>query len=405
MTEFQELIKKAIGPNRTQSEFAKDAGITPQYLNRLLNSDAVGKPTKSTLAKLAGNSFSGIPLATFMKACGYEDTEDTMKSELRKLPIYERIQRCVETITDGIKKLSGSNTIYNSLYECVDTFFTIYDEEDVSVYIGKPMDVPKGEVRFAEKASVITISWSDEYDFEVRNVKYKGFSAKLDILIFYSETTGGSVIICDVKTDQKSLIDYNSDVAFELDSMGEYREDGYACVIQYNRKHKIPTGATAEERLLNAIFGDKDGKTYTVVDAGPGFYIDNTPIYVIKNFIESHKDSLDDVCISRHEQLKDTLTEQNIMEYETNESYPSYLINCIIRNESGLTTVSNCDTKFESNRLAVIYPAKHPWNYSDAEKEMSKSTVNQILDKYARELRSKVEFCHNVWEAESEYFD
>ena len=49
---FQALVREAIG-NRTQSEFARDSGLTPQYLNRLLNSDDIGRPTKNTLMKLA----------------------------------------------------------------------------------------------------------------------------------------------------------------------------------------------------------------------------------------------------------------------------------------------------------------------------------------------------------------
>lgn len=407
-TEFQELIRKAIGPNRTQSEFAKEAGLTPQYLNRLLNSDTVGKPTKTTLTKIAGHSFSGIPLATFMKACGYENTEDALKDELRKLPIKDRIQRCVDAMIDGFYKLSENHPIYNSLYDFTDAVLMLYDEEDISASISEPRIVQKGELGQAEKAAIVTLSWDDDFEIRTRHNVWDGFAAELDILVCYSETTGGSVIIFDVKADQKTLMKYQSDIVFQLESMDEYRDDGKACIIRYKAKHRradFDPNDTAEERLLKTIFGDSTEKSYPIVDAGPGFYIDETPPYVFIQFIENHKDSLSEDLIERHNSLKDKLTDDTIKDLEENEAYPSYLISSIIQKETGLHTESNCDFKFESNRLAVIFPAKHPWSYSDSEREMSKATVERILDKYARELRSEVEFCHNIWEAESDYFE
>lgn len=418
MTEFQELIRQAIGPNRTQSEFAKEAGITPQYLNRLLNSDSVGRPTKTTLMKISGHSFSGIPLATFMKACGYTDADDTMREELRKMPLKDRINRCVNSIITGFGKLAGDRAIYNNLYEYTDSVLMIYDEEDVSVSIGEPKTINKGEFGSAEKVVIATLSWDDDYPIGITNnpetdgytiSKWDGFAAELDVLICYSETTGGSVIIFDTKSDQKTLMKYHSDVAYQIDTMDEYKEDGVTCVIRYKVKGRKPNydpNISPEERLLRNIFGDETERTdRIVVDAGLGIPYDEVPIKTIVGFIDRHINSLSSELQDRHVKHKDTLTDETYEKYEAEESYPSYLLCKIIQNETGIRLEDNWDPKFQNNRHAMIFTARHPWKYADTEKELSKVTLKNTLKRYADELGTKVSFCYNTWECDESYWD
>lgn len=399
-TEFRELLRNAIGPNRTQSEFAKDAGLTPQYLNRLLNSDNIGCPTKTTLMKISGASFGGIPLAKFMKACGYSDADEEMKSELRAMDLKGRVKRCVDTLIRVFTDLAKSRPICNNLYEFADMALILNDEEDVSFSVNSIQNVDFGEFNVSEKVAIISLSWGDDYDI---SKSISGFTVELDLLVCFSETTGGHIMVFDVKTDQKTLKKFGSKVVWNLDTMDEYRDDGYACTIKYksNQTYIKLSNMTAEERLLHAIFGDDDQNDTRVVQVeGLGFYLDNTPVYVIKKFIENHIESLDVNTRKLYESSKDDFNEDN----KTDEdNYPNYLIAQIIREETGIHVLYDWNRDIDGSRPAVIFPARHPWKYSEQERSLTEDGVCKILENYARELRTEVDYCICCWEFSDEF--
>ena len=45
---------------RTQAQFANEAGISAEHLNRMLNADTISRPTKKTLMKIAAAAKNGI---------------------------------------------------------------------------------------------------------------------------------------------------------------------------------------------------------------------------------------------------------------------------------------------------------------------------------------------------------
>lgn len=385
-TELQDLIRKAIGVNRTQSDFAREAGLTPQYLNRLLNSDDIGKPTRSTLMKLSG--CSGIPLAKFLKACGYDDADEEMKKELRSIPVKDRIKTCVSSILEGFSKMSENHPVYSSLYEFIDTVFTIYEDEQLSVSIGEPIEVGKGGFGIAECVAVATISWSDDYNI---SPKVCGFSAEMDVLICYAETLGGSVIISEVCTDQSTLYNFESEVVRQLMEINDFREESPAVIIHKKMKPSaIPDGVSAEERLLLTIFGNTSSKETIIQEEGYGFYLDNTPMYVIKKFIEAHKDVLSETVWKNYE---DSISDMPEDFRENQDGYPCYAIAEIMRKETGLSFSYEYDTEIDGEHQTLLFPIRSPWEYSDQEKELTKSGLIKLLDVYARELRTEVQYC------------
>lgn len=387
---FRDLIREAIG-NRTQSEFARDAGLTPQYLNRLLNSDDIGKPTKNTLMKLSGHSYTGIPLAKFLKVCGYEDSEETLKNELRSMNLKDRLNKCVNSLKAGFEKMSENRPVYDSLYEFVDMVFVIYGDESLSVKFNEHVfDVYKGEFGIAEHAVVATISWGDDYDIAPR---VTGFDAEMDVLICYSDTTGGSVIIGDVKTDQHTLYEYGSDVVQTLVDMNDFREDGLACIIhkKTTRKPEV-AGMSAEERLLYAIFGNTSGVTSDriIQEEGYGFYLDDTPMYVIHKFIENHKGSMSKTVIQNYEESLKSVSDDH---REDDNGYPCFAICAIMRKETGLHFDYVYSPEIDGEHQTILFHARNPWNYTDQEKELSEDSLRKIIDSYAVELRTEVQYC------------
>ena len=47
---FRSLLWHAIG-SRTQAQFANEAGISAEHLNRMLNASKINRPTKKTLRR------------------------------------------------------------------------------------------------------------------------------------------------------------------------------------------------------------------------------------------------------------------------------------------------------------------------------------------------------------------
>ena len=67
---FRELLRCGIG-DRSQRSFAKEAGITPEHVNRLLNSEIISQPSKETLEKMAA-VMNTVSLNELLEACGYK---------------------------------------------------------------------------------------------------------------------------------------------------------------------------------------------------------------------------------------------------------------------------------------------------------------------------------------------
>jgi transcriptional regulator with XRE-family HTH domain len=399
---FRSLIKAAIG-DRTQSDFARDAGLTPQYLNRLLNSDDIGRPTKTTLAKLAGHSYTGIPLAKFLQACGYDDADEELKKELRSMPIKDRIKSGADKFLHMLNSLSANNAMYESLYAFANTVISECPDESISVSIGSPVELPKGEIPNAELASIATFSWGDDYHV---SMDVTGFDVELDVLICYSETKGGSVIICDVKTDQKTLYNYDSKVVGKLIDGNMFNDAGTACIIT-RKLHQLrvdpeTAGMSAEERLLHNIFGSTTASSRIVQEEGYGFYIDHTPLYVLYKFIENRKSVLNmEVTVPTiTEDERNSMDEYGIPVFDD----IGCIVSDIISKESGIRMSYSYDPNVvSSSRPVIMFPAKSPWNYTDYEKELSESGLKQVLDRYARELRSEVEYCVVQFEIDEDY--
>ena len=55
---FRSLLWHAIG-SRTQAQFANEAGISAEHLNRMLNASKINRPTKKTLSLIAAAAKNG----------------------------------------------------------------------------------------------------------------------------------------------------------------------------------------------------------------------------------------------------------------------------------------------------------------------------------------------------------
>ena len=65
---FRSIMNELIDGS-TQIEFANTHGISPEHLSRMMRSDTAGRPSKSTLKKIAGGSETVYD--ALLRACGH----------------------------------------------------------------------------------------------------------------------------------------------------------------------------------------------------------------------------------------------------------------------------------------------------------------------------------------------
>jgi len=96
------LIKKAQG-DRSLNQFARECGIDPGNLSRILNNKKANNPTPDTLKKIATGSYNGVTYKELMIAAGFmdgsEDSANATKSDL-----FEKCEGDLEKIFEALKK-------------------------------------------------------------------------------------------------------------------------------------------------------------------------------------------------------------------------------------------------------------------------------------------------------------
>ena len=397
---FKELLKKAIG-NRTQAEFAKEIGINPVSLSRIMNGDTV--PKKETLVKISGHS-NGINLNRFLDVCGYELEEtNAYRKELETLSVDERVAKNVESMIQGFNEMK--NHMYKNIYEYCDFTFKIFAKEDMSIDEKEKTELTeneKEEFEMAEMAEIVQLSWENDK-----------FSAVMDICIFFCETKFGAVYINDVACDSRTVGKYGSDVVSKMAAIGTNIGDNPAVLIRnFTKKNEM----TAEEKFLRDIFGTPNAEkpTTPTIIKGIGFSVDEDLEYVFKEFIKNHKKAF---CKSDKEKK---IYQHYIEEYDENDKLPleEYFHGYEADNSSRIYTsvwgtaianiifretklnVTFCDNsellmddKYDKENLTknpyLIFTFRAPWEYNNIEKEVSEQFVTDVLDQYARELRSE----------------
>lgn len=112
--EFCEMLRRGIG-TRTQSQFAKAAGLTPEYVSRLLNGKTDAAPRLSTLEKIAVHT-SRYGLNDYRKALGEDPVspKDRLSGDMAAMNHFLRAHAGTEngwkTVLDMLHdNLNGEN--------------------------------------------------------------------------------------------------------------------------------------------------------------------------------------------------------------------------------------------------------------------------------------------------------
>lgn len=265
VTEFQRLLRIAIGAMRSQTDFGRDSGISVSQINRLLNRDDNPRPNANTMRRIADASNGRVTVEQLAYAWDHpEKAQEESAEQGRGAFDFGRKQR--DNLMEGLKRFSGIATAHKSIPDVLETVTMLYLDKDVEFLYQKQNENGKYAMskefhsfdienirghKNAEKVANVVAKWEDEYA-----------SYFLAFTLFFCETTNGAVILSDVAFDLQTLLDYEHMEGIRLVMHVSEKENAnisdYAVVDGIRLKSKGKDEVSPERRLLKAIFGWKD---------------------------------------------------------------------------------------------------------------------------------------------------
>lgn len=400
--EFRSNLQKAMQDYATQADFAKEAGIAPATLNRMINQTEINRPNRTTLRKIANASHSHVSYNEMLSACGY-DPETAAVAVVQKDVDKQFSDFCAFLATQ-------ENAKYPSINEFIENAVMLGSSCDISYTVSDTIDVNDNSLRSGDYVNLVTFSCN------INNA----VSAATDFAVFYYRTDKDSCIITFATNDANITAQYGSTIAKEILELRQKANATSAAnttqyktsnVLYYKRKlNRKFEPVSTEDRLLHAIFGDTGATLIekTVHITGIGFYIPTkTPDFVLKKFLMNHKDTF---CVSDKEKRiyneivnngvsKNTIRNYNI-EANTGAGRDSWLgiiVNVILR-ETGINTqgwLGALHDKTDELPVAdaIVFANSMPWEYNETEKSLTRRDLIRTLDSYAREFRTMISDC------------
>lgn len=262
---FRSIMNELIDGS-TQIEFANTHGISPEHLSRMMRSDTAGRPSKSTLKKIAGGSETVYD--ALLRACGHIKE----KADAGKIfSLQEKIDIRIEEIKNGFSDMTKNVHVYDSIDEFLDEYGMLYDSCHVSFTKGEKREYDSGGRYKAEYSMPVMAKY-----------EFTGRECRIWAVLYFSETKGGRVVVLDFAMDGKAIVE--AETPADEERAKAYSERPYL--------YSVKTYKSAEEVLLTAIFGESGGNEKKVPSSviGFGFNFADTAVTAgsLKRFLEVH---------------------------------------------------------------------------------------------------------------------
>lgn len=278
--QFQELLKKAIG-DRTQNEFSALTGIAISQLSRLVRGKNAYLPKPETLEKIAKASDKRVSFEDLMTACGHEMEE--YEERKKNTPDHETARSEIREYKREFDELSGNK--FDSFDDLFDFLSMMHMGPNSQISAGKEKKCKKVLDPDAENYTILTI--------KTTLVEHE---ASLFLIITYSHTVGGAIILSKCFTDGKTFLEKTGlegkvDEYFggiEQEFIKELREV-FALVplskLSERAKNRLREG-------IGKLVGEKQER-YIGVVKGIGFTINEfIDEKALRDFLRKHKVSL-----------------------------------------------------------------------------------------------------------------
>ena len=390
--EFRMLLRKGMG-TRTQAEFARDAGISPQVLNRMMNLPVISRPRAKTLQMLAAQT-EGVSLKELMESVGYdingepEEEELTEKEKRETLSNKERANLAAKDLTTGLAELtSGGNAVYDNLNDFLDMLYVLYSVEEFSFQIISEDEYDGEKYPAADEIALVETSFLNG---QVVNV--------IPFAVYFYRKKDGRIFITNADAGFEALKEVGFFEPREQEAMEEFGHGADQPVIYSVNRFKKRVSpdkkdGDAKKRLLEALFGT--GETFDTTVIGFGFELKSTP-KAFPEFLKAHKEtflSIDNIYPKIPEKKDpETLYKEIENGNDPDEVLKDYMdqdrtgygvgaaIASIMRKETGFgfSYWSDTEHEFEDNPDCILIP--------DDENNGGYRTVKEIVNRYAAEL-------------------
>lgn len=331
--QFRKLLWKAIGP-RTQAQFASEAGLSAEHLNRLLNAAHI-RPSFRSMEKITAVSCGAVTLQDLLDALDKDGVSVAPKKPAaaprNMKTLAGNVIRAMKDTLSRFRHGEGPRQTFGSVYKAMEDISTsiaaryremdaISPMPDLSFSIGQTWRypehlcgwVPDGIDRSDMKYTAVDISMADDL-----------VTIETTAILYFTED-GGEIRLVDVKMDYVALFElFGAPCACvgtapedTLNGVEEYLlpesgdpiraanvepEDVIGGMIPFRicplRKfytRGLPDDAkTQEERIMYSLFG-KDTR-YPVAIYGLGFNLTSVPDGLAR-FLRIHAKSLLSLC-------------------------------------------------------------------------------------------------------------
>lgn len=370
---FRNVLRVAIGNNRTQAQFAMESNLSATHVSRMLNEETICRPREATLYKIASNARNGITLEQLQQALDQDDpdkhaAERRMKQKEAEndfnLTFEEKANMTMMSLTEKIGNLSYP-IVTKAIPEFVDTLL----ENTAPLEIAYDMDSfgphPKKQRHsYATHYQGVTLTMADENETAITNM-----------VLFYSEicnaddTTSACIqmVSCQPK-DITYIYGISNNLINLLETKGDsVFEQPY--ILEYHPFHQFPeiytpVGDSPEERLLNDIFGTS--VQYSETTYGIGFWLKEIPPKFL-SFVQKHRQQIiaANDCESfktETEALKKAIASKDVKtiidtlididyaddEWESDQGWPA-VITQVMQKETGFPFLYKAKTKDPSD--------------------------------------------------------
>jgi transcriptional regulator with XRE-family HTH domain len=378
--EFRAYIRELIGSG-TQAKFAADHGISPEHLSRLMRAENPGRPSKGTLRKLSyGHNDTYEEL---LRICGYKKAETEPGDALMSREKQVRIR--TDEMSHGFSDMTRHQRTFKCIAEFLDEYRMLYDSKNVDFTVGVKVECD-GKNHFNADYAVPVHA---KYEFGV-------FSCTIYMVVYFSITTGGRVVVLDTAIDGRSI----SEVYRVKDENEKKKISELSCVYNIKRTY------SAEERLLAAIFGGGENTLTEYVTTSVGFGINVSPSKIDRviagNFIRRHEDILD----VDHDRIMESLNNgmdpfkavNSFNEDHTSDSGFAAFVASVMREQTGIPFDYYGNPEDDEDLYVVILRSRDDEYSCDIEdiKEAAKQFAGELgLREYGEYIVKHADYCEN----------
>ncbi len=299
---FRGLLYGAIC-NRTQAQFAKDTGISPEHLNRMLNSETIHRPNKQTLQRIATHAKNNITYNDLVTALNEED-ETFKEDSLEDLKSKQKLKEARNDFAPDFEEQAKET--FQAFIDFVNNYLTQspinITRDGRSAYLHLLKHFQKANKNLPE-LSLDVLRLLDYYG----NHHDAEQTQQIALSLADWDTSAECLLICYIKCGHLLEISGTVEDNFEIYGLPAFLSRKLTdepdtdletlikqplCVRFRETVRYKATGQSLEERLLTSIFGKP--LNYPAAIQGVGFYLnqeENLPKH-FGEFLKQHRHSL-----------------------------------------------------------------------------------------------------------------